>query len=126
MQIPRILALADVNMVSPPQRAEEVVAFYTQLLSLDHVPEESTEQQRVFRGYRRPGPRIVVRFRSPVREEDRRRVLIQVASLQDCVERFADQRVFWQETRGWAYYDRRVIVFDPAGNLVELICYHSF
>jgi catechol 2,3-dioxygenase-like lactoylglutathione lyase family enzyme len=124
MPIPRILALTDVNMASLPQQAEQVVAFYTQLVGLDHLPEESDQHRKVFRGDRRRGPRIVVRLRSPLGEEDRRRVLIQVASLRDYVERLTEQRVFWQEIRGWGYYDRRLYVFDPAGNLVELVCYH--
>lgn len=121
MRIPRILALTDVNMASPPDQAEELVAFYTQLVGLDHLLDESDERRQVFRGDRRRGPRIVVWLRSPLREEDRRRVLIQVASLRDYVERLSEERIFWQEIRGWGYYDRRVYVFDPAGNLVELV-----
>ena len=106
--------------------AQEVAAFYTELLGLDHVAEESDDRQMVFRAYPRRGPRIVVRLKDAIGEQDRRRVLIQVASLQDCVERLTEGRSFWEELRGWAYYDRRICTFDPVGNVVELVCYHPF
>jgi hypothetical protein len=126
MQTPQILALADVRLAAPPGRTDEMVGFYTRAVGLDHVAEESGEHQMVFRGCPRRRPRIVVRVVDPVREEDRRRVRIQIPSLQDCMERLTDARAFWSELRGWAYYDRRICTFDPAGNLVELVCYHPF
>ena len=126
MQTPQILALADVRLAAPPGRADQMLGFYTRTVGLDHVIEESDEAQMVFRGCPRRRPRIVVRVTDPVREEDRRRVLIQIPSLHDCMERLTDARLFWSELRGWSYYDRRICTFDPAGNLVELVCYHSF
>jgi hypothetical protein len=126
MQTQRILAIADVRIASPSERANEVVGFYTRTIGLDRVVEESGDQQTVFRSSLHRRPRILVRMVDTFREEDRRRVLIQIPSLRDCMERLTEARTFWNELRGWAYYDRRICTFDPAGNLVELVCYHPF
>ncbi len=126
MQTPRILALADVQMVSAASQADELISFYTDLLGFDHQAGQADAGQIVFRGYPRRGPHIVVRLAESMSEENRRRILIQLGSLQDCTERLTQARVAWDEIRGWGYYDRRVCAFDPAGNLVELVCYHAF
>jgi hypothetical protein len=126
MQTPRILALADVQMVSSASRADELISFYAGLLGLDHQVGHPGTGQIVFRGYPRRGPYIVIHLAERVSEQSRRRVLIQLGSLQDCLERLSEARVIWEEIRGWAYYDRRVTAFDPAGNLVGLVSYHAF
>jgi hypothetical protein len=126
MQTPRILALADVQMTSPPERAEELVHFYTDLVGLEHVEEESGDRQIVFCGYPRRGPRIVVQIDPAIDEAGRGKVLIQIASLRECTDRLTESRRVWEELHGWAFYDRRILTFDPAGNLVAIVAYHTF
>ncbi len=126
MQTPRILAIADVQMTSPPERAEELGLFYTELVGLDRLEAETGDPRMVFHGYPRMGPRIVVRLDPLAGEAGRRRVQIQIASLRECADRFTESRVASEELRGLSFYDRRIFVFDPAGNLVELVSYHAF
>jgi hypothetical protein len=126
MQTPRILAIADIQITSPPDRAEDLIAFYTELVGLDRVADKSDDLRMTFRGYPRRGPWIVVRLDTSAGEANRRRVQIQMASLQECADRLADARIAREELQGWAFYDRRICVLDPAGNLVEFVAYHSF
>lgn len=126
MQIPRILALDDVKMAATRATAEKVGAFYVDLVGLDRVPARSNEQQMVFHGYPPRGPHLVVRLDDSPTEESRRRVLIQIPSLQEYAERLTDSMTPWQEVHGWAYYDRRISALDPAGNIVEFVSYHTF
>lgn len=126
MRMPRIVAIDHVRVTSPPSRVEELVAFYSGVLELDRLPGQSDENQIIFCGFPRRGPHLVVRLNESARQEDRRRIQIQIASLENCAERLVEEKAFWVEVRGWGYYDRRICTFDPAGNLVELVSNHAF
>lgn len=127
-ETPQILAVDDVHLSAGRQDAEALRTFYGELLDLAEVTAEASPETLVFRGYRKAGPRLVIALTAdpPTVERTRRQALIQVASLTTCVLRFADQEIPFQRLRGLTFHDDRLLVHDPAKNLIEVVCYHRF
>ena len=125
MDTPRILAIDDVHLSSPPTLEADLRMFYTGLLGLDAVGEASGKNRIGFRGYPRSGPRLIVSITpDPQAGPPRRQLLVQVASLRECVEALSDRGIEFEWLQGWSFYDRRLLTLDPAGNRVELVSYH--
>ncbi len=127
MEPPRVLAIDDVRLVAPAEQADAVAAFYTDVLGLDSLKPLPEEQGLAFRGLARAGPRVIVRFDKP--REDRavrRQLALEVRSLQECAELFIDRRVEHEWASGWFYFERRLMLFDPAGNRIEMVASHGW
>jgi len=124
MDTPKILAIADVRISAQPASADRIFSFYTDLIGLDPIQSEPDEQEMMFQGYPRTGPRLLVSFSDSPRE-DRPRVLIEVASLTDLAEQMDERQTPYTWCRGWTFFDRRLCALDPAGNHVELVDRHE-
>jgi len=122
---PRILAVDDVHLTAPPDTADALTRFYTDLVGLDPLPTESTPNRLAFYGYPRSGPRLYVSL-SDFRPDpfNRRQLLVQVASLFLCAQALQEDGLALEWSHGWSFYERRLAVQDPAGNRVELVAYH--
>ena len=122
--IPRILAINDVNLTGPVCANPSITRFYEDCIGLKPVASESEAHLR-FRGYPRSGPQLIVELTDGLIEHFlRRQVLIQVGSLSDYADEMIDRGIGVTWSHGWHHFDRRLIVADPAGNLVELIGQH--
>ena len=125
MDTPRILAIEDVHLCSPPTVEADLRIFYTGLLGLDLMGEAPGTSLIGFRGYPRSGPQLIVTLTTdPQAHSPRRQVLVQVASLRECAEALSDRGIAFEWSQGWSFYDRRLLILDPAGNRVELVSYH--
>ena len=123
--IPRILAINDVNLTADNGVTTEIKEFYSELIGLEPVPTEPESGLR-FRGYPRSGPQLIVTFTDePIEQLPRRQALIQVGSLAEYADEFIDRKIEMAWSNGWFYFDRRLTVTDPAGNLIELMTLHS-
>jgi catechol 2,3-dioxygenase-like lactoylglutathione lyase family enzyme len=121
---PRILAINDVNLSAPTGTTTSVREFYRDHLGLRPVDGDSNGFLR-FCGYPRSGPQLVVALTDqPVERFPRRDALIQVGSLPEIADLMSERGVEITWSRGWFHFDRRLTVYDPAGNLVELISSH--
>jgi len=54
----------------------------------------------------------------------RRAVVVQVSSLYICAEACRERLLPYEWSRGWSFYDQRLVVGDPAGHRVEMVAYH--
>jgi len=127
MDTPRILAIEDVCLSSPPTVEADLRTFYTGLLGLDAVAETPGQSLVGFRGYPRSGPRLIVSITTdPQAHSARRQVLVQVASLRECAEALRERGIGFEWLQGWSFFDRRLSTQDPAGNRVEMVSYHPF
>ena len=122
---PCILAIDDVNLKAPLAIAERIASFYIELLGLDPLPAESTDDRLAFYGYPRSGPRLYVNLvdESPIPLQ-KRQLLLQIASLFDSERKLIDSGIPYEWSHGWSYYDRRLAIQDPADNRIELVAYH--
>ena len=126
MDVPRILAIADVHLTAPADREADLIAFYRDLVGLDLVEPDSGPGTVCFRGAERRGPRLIVDFAETAEPPWMRRdVLIAIGPLADCAEHLADHHYSLTWSRGWSFYDRRLFVLDPAGHRVELVTLHN-
>ena len=122
---PCILAIDDVHLFAAPAVAEAIRRFYIELIALDPLPAECTENRLAFYGYPRSGPRLFVTLMErPPEPPQKRQLVVQIASLFDLAESLIEQSIPYEWSRGWSYYDRRLCVLDPADNRVELVAYH--
>ncbi|HOW71329.1 MAG TPA: hypothetical protein PKY77_12065 [Phycisphaerae bacterium] len=126
METPRILAIDDVHLWSPPDAVEETQAFYVDLLGFDLLPRGGGAEVMRFRGWPRSGPKLVIQLGAdPALAPVRRQVLIQVADLVDFAVSLGERRIPFEQAHGWSFYDRRLTMLDPAGNRVDVVAYHS-
>ena len=127
MEPPRVLAIDDVRLIAPAEQAEAMTSFYAQVLGLDVLKPLAEGRGLAFRGLARAGPRVIVRFDEP--REDRavrRQLALEVRSLQEYAELFLDRGIEHEWARGWFYFERRLMLFDPAGNRVEMVATHGW
>jgi len=127
METPRILAIDDVHLWSPPNALEETQGFYVDLLGFDRIPEDTGAEAMRFRGRPRSGPKLVIRLGAdPQAAPARRQVLIQVADLVGFAASLGERGISYEEVQGWSFYDRRLTMLDPAGNRVDVVAYHNW
>ncbi len=127
MATPRILAIDDVHIEARRALRDPTVTFYRDLLGLEQLDEAAPSDRLVFRGAVRSGPRLRVNLiEEPLDESMRRDALLLVDDLARMAGLFAEQRMEIQWSRGWSYYDRRILVQDPSGNRLELVSAHGW
>lgn len=127
MEPPRIQAIDDVHIEARSDLREPTVVFYRDLIGLEPVEPTEGDDILVFRGAVRSGPRLRVRLipREP-EESVRREAQLLVGNLSVIADLLADNRVELEWSRGWSYYDRRLLVQDPSGNRIELVSSHPW
>lgn len=123
---PRILAIADVRLAASRHCRDELASFYSDAIGLERLAGQEAEGL-IFRGGGRRGPRLIVELREqPAVPFMRRDLVIQMGSLTERAERLLEWGIVFVWSRGWSYYDRRLIALDPAGHRVELVTSHGF
>jgi predicted enzyme related to lactoylglutathione lyase len=120
---PRLVAVGDVARSAAASLAEELVAFYVDVLGLTRLA-LAEPAVIAFRGEQVTGPRLLVRLMEKPPEPDVIPMMIQVASLSEVAEELAGRgtEVLWSQ--GMWYYERRLLVQDPAGNWLSLTASH--
>lgn len=127
MDVPRILAIADVNLRAPMDRHEAMLAFYGDMLGLQRDEGRSDETRLALVGRERSGPRILVTWEAgDVVPSVRRDVLLELGSLSGITEELLERRFAFERISGFFPYDRRLAIVDPAGHRVELMTSHWF
>ncbi len=122
---PCILAINDVHLLAPLAVADPIASFYTELIALNPLPNESTESRLAFNGYPRSGPRLFVDLmEQPPPPPQKRQMAVLVASLFELEHMLLDRAIAFEWSRGWSYYERRLLVQDPAENRIELVAHH--
>jgi len=122
---PRILAIDDVRLHASGQLAGQLAEFYQDLLGLQPQEPAPRSDLLVFRGVNRSGARLLISLvGDPPQPPARRALLVQVGSLYALAESCRQRQWPYEWFRGWSYYDRRLLVEDPAGYRVELVTYH--
>jgi extradiol dioxygenase family protein len=118
---PLIHAIGDVRLESPPGREEPLRRFYGELIGLREVrrPLDDGAADRVcFAAHRRA---VEIRLaHDAVPSPMRRRVVIQVDSLEHTAERMRRAGFACWVYPGLGIGQRRLIALDPGGNRVEL------
>jgi hypothetical protein len=115
----RLEAIADVHLESPPHRRERIRRFYSRLIGLAERPREADVPEDLC--FASELLRLRVRVTADaLPSPNRRRALIRVPSLPMLMEALSEQGFTYQIQRGLSFFDRRLLVLDPAGNLVEL------
>jgi hypothetical protein len=115
---PQIHAVGDILLESPPHRQEYLRIFYRDLIGLREAADVAEPTQVVFEAH---GRRVTVRlFHDALPSPMRRRLLIQVDSLEKMYERLAGRGVACEVFPGFGLTDRRLVALDPAGNRIEI------
>lgn len=117
--LPRLEAVGDVILECKPRERAAAHRFYAELIGFRERPLETQDETDLCFSSQ------LLRLRLRVTPDalpspNRRRALIRVASLAFMVERLNNEGYPCQMFRGFSYFDRWVLVLDPAGNLVEL------
>jgi catechol 2,3-dioxygenase-like lactoylglutathione lyase family enzyme len=126
METPRLLAIDDVCLAAPPELAARIADFYTSIVGLRLLDPKPEDPVLVFRGYSPVKPRLRVALADQSEPELRGYVQIHVPSLDPIHELASEHGVESCTTQRLSYYDRRLLLLDPAGNRVELVAYHPF
>ncbi len=124
LDTPRLLAIDDVHVVAPPDLAAGMAEFYTAVIGFHLIEPQPEASRLVFCGYSAMKPRLVVRLDPKERARLRGYVAVQVASLQHIEERAGQRGFEVQWSHRLSFFDRRLTIFDPAGNHVEVVSYH--
>lgn len=116
---PRIHAISDVRIEAPPGREEVLRKLYRDLLGLcEAQPPPELAPALAFEAH---GRRLNVRIlREAMASPMRRRLLIEVDSLEQAAERLWRSGFSCELMLGMGIGDRRVVLLDPGGNRVEL------
>lgn len=118
MLLPRIAAVDRVCVEAPPGSIDELRVFYSEMLGLrfetdaaggGHISANDFMYTLHFRTVDRPAI-----------DPCRRRLSVLVASLDELMERLSENDRPFQLERGLSLSDRRLLVHDPAGHLVEV------
>jgi len=124
---PRIVAVSDVRMSALPRAVADLRAFYNEMIGLEFLQDDSSGNLLAFRGHQKTGPRLLIQLASTSRSTRlRRQLLLETKSLAALAESAQDRRVVCMWSHGWTYYDRRLIMLDPAGNRVEVVSRHTW
>lgn len=113
-------------MVERP-RVQALAEFYMNLLGLRACEPDATTDAHtvVLAGHPICGPRLVIAAVERTPDfEGYHRIALQVGNLEGVAELLAEQGIEHRRQQGWSYYDRRIELMDPAGNLLELVCSH--
>lgn len=114
---PQIHAIGDVRLEAPPHREHGLRAFYGDLLGLREPDERPEASQMAFEAH---GLRLLIGvFADALPSPMRRRLLVQVDSLEDLAEQMRRRGVACRVYAGMGIGDRRLVALDPAGNRVE-------
>ncbi len=126
MEVPRLLAIDHVRLLASPETVESLDLFYVEQIGFERLRSPEPELI-IYRGYPRSGPRLQIRLvDDPGQERGRRQAVIQVASLAGLIELLDEERRNYSLVQGFSYYERRLLLEDPAGNRVELVESHAF
>lgn len=123
-----MLAIADVRLPAVTgTRAESVAVFYADVIGLQPLGQGARDSELVFRGFPPTTPRLTVDLAArPPAKWCRRCALIQVQDLAAQKEQLDELRIAYELLRGWYAYDQRLLLSDPAENLIELVAVHRF
>jgi catechol 2,3-dioxygenase-like lactoylglutathione lyase family enzyme len=115
---PNIHAIDDVRLEAPPHRERGLRVFYRDLIGLSELSEPPEPCQVVFHAH---GRRVTIHvFADALASPMRRRLLIQVDSIEAMVRRMRRHGIHCRIWSGIGLGDRRLVALDPAGNRVEL------
>ena len=114
----KLVAVADVTMVTPACVAPKLDAFYVGLFGFERVPRESKLLYR--------SENFMLRFdvlEKPVVHESMRPQGIEVASLAEAEHKLIEAELEYTRQRGVLPGQESIVLLDPAGNWVELVEY---
>ncbi|MBI4580373.1 MAG: hypothetical protein HY718_11765 [Planctomycetes bacterium] len=122
------MAIDHVRLTAPAVLKDAVCEFYVEVLGFEREHPREDGPTLSLRGFPRSGPRLLIDLMGGETAAPapamRRRAVIQVASLRQCADVFAERRLVFEWSRGWFFFDRRLSVLDPAGNWIELAASH--
>jgi hypothetical protein len=114
-----VQAVREVRVDVPRERVDELRDFYLRVLGLPECPHRAQIPGGWRAGPARRGVYFV--FSHDVRAEPmRRRLTIEAPDLDDLAERLAEEERPFRDERGWSRGERRILVVDPVGHLVEV------
>ncbi len=114
-----VQAVREVRVEAPLEKLDAVRDFYLGAIGLRETPPRSQVPGGWRAGSARSGVYFV--FCHDVRAEPmRRRLTVEVPDLDDVGERLAEAERPYRLERGWSRGERRILVVDPVGHLVEV------
>ncbi len=125
---PRILAVENVQLFIPREIVEALDIFYADRIGLERYRKLNGDNTLEYRGRPRSGPRLVLNVLPPeaTAPVSRPPLLIEMANIMEFVERIEQEKMEYTWVRGWSFFDRKLVVYDPAGHRVELGTSHPF
>ena len=125
---PRIMAVDNVQLFVSRTIVDALDQFYADWIGFERYKHLNRDGTVVYRGRPRSGPRLVVNAVAPEEASplDRPPILIEMFSLNDFVERIETAKIRYTWIQGWSFYDRKLVLYDPAGHRLELLTIHLF
>lgn len=112
----RIVAVEDVTLPASAGMERDLDAFYVDLLEFER--DEKEEAEIVYRA-----ENLRLRFRlveGPATRADYRPLVVEVLNLRDAEKKLIDEELEYERHKGLTPGQERLVLFDPAGNIVEL------
>lgn len=125
---PRILAVENVQLFVPREIVEALDQFYADRIGFERHKKLNGDNSLEYRGRLRSGPRLILNVLPPDATVpiSRPPLSIEIANLTEFVERIEQEKMDYAWVRGWSFYDRKLVVHDPAGHRLELGTSHLF
>lgn len=116
----RIVAVDHVILEAPLEAENELRWFYGELATLDEVGSAAEGGGRIVFKSLRIELRIHLRENPKIDPIDCR-LAVRVPSLEEVIELLDERKIEFETLSGLRWTDRRITLFDPGGNRVELL-----
>ncbi len=118
---PRLVALHAVTVEAHLHLYEPVRRFYGQVLGLGLPASMMEPAGTLLLVFRNEGPDLLVRLTGqPAIWANRPRVIVEVPQLDTVRQRLLDEQIEHQTLTGWTWPDKRIGLWDPSGNRMEI------
>lgn len=115
----RLHAIDHIHVDVPGGAADVMQRFYGDLLGLPLLDRRDAPDVELTFGANRLQMRLVLRER-PAVNANRRRLTLEVASLDEVAKLLRESRIEFHRYRGIWFTESRLLLHDPAGHLIEL------
>lgn len=121
VRLPRLLALCPVIVEAQWNLREPTERFYGQWLGLGEPGLHMESTGTLLLIFHNDGPDLMIRLTNrPYIQANKPRVILEVPDLDAVRQRLDDEGVTYQPIQAWYGVDRRLGLWDPSGNRLEV------
>lgn len=118
---PRLLSLQPVTVEAHWELREPVWRFYADVLGLGNAKAFVEPAGSLLLIFRNDGPDLLIRLTShPEIWANRPRIVLEMPDFATISQRLASEMIEHQVLTGWTWPDRRIGLWDPSGNRLEI------